>query len=303
MKTKPILIIVSFFVTFNASSASSGLLFDGSFSTSDTWVGQNYFNSAYGTGNNACLPRPNSLQVVTDPDNVMGLVAKVTLIDDDFCQSGVDRERARLTYHAANIGSNKEYDEVWVSWSLKLDNTWSDTTSPWYAFTSFSSPHFYVNGGRHGEFGISMGSSGVATRTIKYQFHAVHGPNPSNSYHEMFPLQLGEWYHFLMHVKFAKNNTGFYKFFSKTGNQPEYQLINEEYNRPTQMTIPNPNYPNPNYSDEGINFKQSIYRSAVSTSTSIVYYSGYKIGLNRSDVVSSTVIDVISASGFEALKK
>lgn len=98
-----------------------------------------------------------------------------------------------------------------------------------------------------------------------------------------------------MHIKFARDNTGFYVLSYKEKGQQNYQVFREEFNTVTQMTIPN-------YPHDKINFNLSLYRSAIFSQTNSVYYSGYKVGLNRYDVVESppsTEAELIFQSGFE----
>ncbi len=259
------------------------LIYDGSFSSSNQfWSSSSSFTS-YGNGHTGCLPRTTSLEVVND--SVYGEVAKFTLIDNDFCSSGSDRERAQLKYISTNIGANLEYDDVWISWSMKLDDSWTDTTT-WCGFSFFSSPNFWQSVGVHGEFGLSFSSPAssffTGGRTLLYRYNTNYGTAPSSSYSQPFPndISLGKWHDMLMHVKFSRDSTGFLEYYYKTEDDSDYQLIVSEYNTVTQMTIPG--FPN-----DVIGFTLGLYRGAVATDTSIVYYKGYKIGLNRSNVIDN----------------
>lgn len=88
------ILTITFFVCIALNSFSQ-IIFDGSFNTTDAWVDENNFTSNYGGGGyNSCIPREENIEIIED--DLMGTVAKFTLMDGDFCNSGNDRHRMKI---------------------------------------------------------------------------------------------------------------------------------------------------------------------------------------------------------------
>lgn len=257
------------------------LLFNGKFKSTDKWVDTNHFTGTYGSAYNSCLLRPDSLVVV--PDNRFGYVGKFTIKPEDFCNSvnpGNIRERAELQIPDSinNIGATLTYNEIWISWSEMLDNSWDNTTDTgWYAFTGLASYHFFI-GGINGEFNIQFSSTtDINNLNLIFRYNPFLGYAKPENYFKLVTLEKGKWFDFMLHVKFAKDNTGFYEMYVRKPNETQYTLYLSQYNVVTQQT-------NPSYPDDFIMSKFGIYRSYPHTMSMTKYHTGVIIGTTQNDV-------------------
>ena len=236
-----------------APAPTGALIFDGSFHYGDHWIGR---NSPFGNWGYTCLPRSDSLTVVSAPGGRTGYVGKFKIYPGDVCNTDSGGNRAM---------------------AAKLNTGEREGMERYYGFSVFFEPGFQAAPGYPLVWQIhdTVGNPNVALtlqKTVgKINIMITGGSSTSARINTpILDIAPGTWHDIIVRVKWSTSNNGLVEVYQKSG---------ATYNRMYSNIGPTLKI------GQSHNIEQAIglYR-AQSLLIQTLYFGNYKVSTTRGDV-------------------
>jgi hypothetical protein len=252
------------------AGAQAATVFDGDLETgnlSQYWLKQMCAPdraTVYSASSKAAWPKP-----------VSGKYAlRFRVLDSDVapCTPTSNPRAQIIATNASSPGALQAGQERWEKFSVYFPSTFPKFTNHWFVFQQ--------------DYGAPWnGSPPIGFGVANDQIHIARGAQYGYSWIWSKPLQRDHWYTFVVHKKFAKNETGFIEMWLD-GEQQRFS--SRPYGKPASDSGVTRMYTQTMHSDatEAYQFYVNSYRSKGAAGVVESFYDGMKIGTTRADVES-----------------
>jgi hypothetical protein len=267
-----------------AQSASATMIFDGSFTESQTVANDPSHENLLAIWDGwHCTPQSDSLNILSaSPLGRPGYAARFTQRPGEAYDCG-GNAHDQISKSLPTVP--RPNHEVWSGWSEMLDPSFQVSPEAQWVHIGFGGWPSVFKGGGLGNTGLSRqywGGGGTDTETnslVLLMNQVFYTPSVAAAPFIAYTPR-GVWYDWMYHINWAVDSTGFLEVYRRADGQPDYALIWSKYDFPTEYI----GYDGQTIDNNALEVRAGPYRNSSSDTTQIQYVYHPKVGTQREDV-------------------